>query len=387
MAGLERKGGGAPAGAVLTVDLDAVRWNYRFLRRKLGARVRCGAVVKADAYGLGVQYVAPALHAEDCRDFFVADLDEGFRLRPHIYASSIYILNGLPRGGEADCADAGLVPVLNSLEQCRAWSRCARDFGKVLPAVIQVDSGMNRLGMSGPEVAAWIESGSQAASIDVRFVMSHLACADIRSHAANNIQLANFRLIAGYFPDLPRSLANSSGIFLGPDFHHDLVRPGAALYGINPAPTQANPMRAVVSLSARVIQVREAQKGDHVGYGWDFCADAASRLATLSIGYADGLHRTFGKSGVVYFKGCALPIAGRVSMDSVTVDISSFPAGSLDPGSDVEVIGDHQSVDDLAEAMGTIGYEVLTGLGHRYERNYLGAFDRARIEPAGELMS
>lgn len=373
------------AGAVLTIDLEAVRWNYRFLRGKLGARVRCGAVLKADAYGLGAQYVAPALHAEGCRDFFVAHLDEGLRLRTHLPGSSIYILNGLLGGGEADCADAGLIPVLNSLDQCQAWSMRARKLGKTLPAVVQIDSGMNRLGMSQREIAGWVKCGSQIAGVDVRFVMSHLACADVPSHVANAMQLAKFRRLAEHFPGLPRSLANSSGIFLGRDFHHDVVRPGAALYGINPVPTRANPMRATVRLSARVIQVRETDKGDHVGYGWDFRANATARLATLSIGYADGLHRALGKSGVVYFEGHALPIVGRVSMDSITVDVSNLQPDRLGPDSEVDVIGDHQSVDDLAEAMGTIGYEVLTALGHRYERNYLGATDLSRAELVGEL--
>lgn len=387
MAGSVITSGGLHAGAVLTVDLEAVRWNYRFLRGKLGARVRCGAVVKADAYGLGAQYVAPALHAEGCRDFFVAHLDEGLRLQSHLPGSSIYILNGLPSGGEAACADAGLVPVLNSLDQCHVWSMRACDLGKRLPSVIQIDSGMNRLGMSQREIAAWVKGGSQLAGVDVRFVMSHLACADVPSHPANAIQLAKFRRLAEHFPGMPRSLANSAGIFLGKDFHHDVVRPGAALYGINPIPARSNPMRAAVRLLAGVIQVREADRGDHVGYGWDFRPSGPARLATLSIGYGDGLHRALGKGGVVYFEGCSLPIVGRVSMDSITVDVSELPPDRLGAGSQVEVIGDHQSIDDLAGAMGTIGYEVLTGVGRRYERNYLGAADLSRVELAGELQS
>ncbi len=244
MTGSVIKSGGLHAGAVLTIDLEAVRWNYRFLRGKLGARVRCGAVVKADAYGLGAQYVAPALHAEGCRDFFVAHLDEGLLLQPQLSASSIYILNGLPNGGEADCADAGLVPVLNSLDQCQAWSMLARDLGKRLPSVVQVDSGMNRLGMSQREIAAWVKGGSQLAGVDVRFVMSHLACADVPSHAANAMQLAKFRRLAEHFPGLPRSLANSSGIFLGKDLRHQSdscagesnARGGAAFGGSHSGP-------------------------------------------------------------------------------------------------------------------------------------------------------
>lgn len=210
--------------------------------------------------------------------------------------------------------------------------------------------------MSVREITAWVEGaqveGAKVEGIEVQLAMSHLACADIETHVANGIQLAKFRRAAEHFPGIPRLLANSSGIFLGHDDHHDLVRPGAALYGINPVPMRANPMRAPVRLSARVVQVRETEKGDHVGYGSDFRSDTAARLTTLSIGYADGLHRAL-KNGVVYFDGCALPIAGRVSMDSITVDISNLQPGRLDSGSCGEVIGNHQSVDDLAEAMGT----------------------------------
>jgi alanine racemase len=387
VAGSVTKSGGLHAGAVLTIDLNAVRWNYRFLRGKLSARVRCGAVVKADAYGLGAQHIGPVLHAEGCRDFFVAHLDEGLRLSPHLSGASIYILNGLPSGSEADCAEAGLVPVLNSLDQCHAWSMRARNLGKMLPAAIQLDSGMNRLGLSQREIAGWVKGGSQLAGVDIRFVMSHLACADTPSHAANAMQLARFRRLAEHFPGLPRSLANSAAIFLGKDFHYDVVRPGAALYGVNPVPARNNPMRAAVRLSAVVIQVREADKGDHVGYGWDYRSGGATRLATLSIGYGDGLHRALGKGGVVHFEGHPLPIAGRVSMDSITVDVSELSPDRLGAGSRVEVIGNHQSVDDLAAAMGTIGYEVLTGLGHRYERNYVGAAEVSRAELVGELQA
>ena len=387
MVGSIAKSGGLHAGAVLTIDLNAVRWNYRFLRGKLGARVRWGAVLKADAYGLGAQHIAPVLHAEGCRDFFVAHLDEGLRLWPHVPESSIYILNGIPGGGESDCAHAGLIPVLNSLDQCHAWSEHAHQQGGVLPAVLQFDSGMNRLGMSQREIAGWVKAGSQFSNLDIRFVMSHLACADIPSHAANAMQLAKFRRLAEHFPGLQRSLANSAGVFLGKDFHCDVVRPGAALYGINPIPARSNPMRAAVRLSANVIQVREADKGDHIGYGWDFRASGPIRLATLSIGYGDGLHRRFGEGGAVYFEGQRLPVAGRVSMDSITVDVSEISPDRLGASSQVEVIGEHQSVDDVAGLIGTIGYEVLTALGHRYERNYLGAAEASRAELVGELQS
>ena len=364
-------------GATLTVDLRAVRANYRLLRSMLGAPALCAGVVKADAYGLGASYVSLALFAEGCRHFFVAHLDEGLALRPYLPRSAdIFILNGLPRGAEHECAMAALIPVLNSLEQAETWSSCARKLARALPTVVQIDTGMNRLGLMPDNVAAFANKYAGSGVFDLRFAMSHLACADTPAHEANAMQLAVLRKIAAFFPDVPRSLANSSGIFLGRDYHLDLVRPGAALYGVNPAPTAVNPMRPVVRLAARVIQVRDASQGDRVGYGLDYSVPAASRLATLSIGYADGLHRLWGKSGAVFFEGKRLPVVGRVSMDSIVVDASGAP-GPIGPESEVEVIGDCHSVDDLARAAGTIGYEVLTALGHRYRRVYLGADESA----------
>jgi alanine racemase len=361
-------------GASLTVDLRAIRANYRLLRSRLDAPTLCAGVVKADAYGLGASYVSLALFAEGCRHFFVAHLDEGLALRPYLSRSAdIFILNGLPRGAEQECATAGLVPVLNSLEQAEAWSDCAYKLSRALPAVAQVDSGMNRLGLMSNDVAAFAKKYPRSGVFDLRFVMSHLACADTPACEANAMQLATFRQIAAFFPDVPRSLANSSGIFLGRDYHFNLVRPGAALYGVNPDLTAVNPMRPVVRLAAKVIQLREVSQGDRVGYGLDYSVPAASRLATLSIGYADGLHRLWGKSGAVFFEGKRLPVVGRVSMDSLVVDASGVAPGRIGPDSEVEVIGDRQSVDDLARSAGTIGYEVLTALGHRYRRIYLEA--------------
>ncbi len=360
-------------GATLTVDLRAIRANYRGLRSRLGAPARCAGVVKADAYGLGASYVALALFAEGCRHFFVAHLDEGLALRPYLPRSAdIFILNGLPRGAEQECAVGGLVPVLNSMEQAEAWFDCARRLARTLPTMVQVDSGMNRLGLMPDDVAAFATKYPRSGVFDLRFVMSHLACADTPAHEANAMQLATFRQLAAFFPDVPRSLANSSGIVLGRAYHFDLARPGAALYGVNPAPAAVNPMRPVVRLAARVIQLREVLPGDRVGYGLDYSAPTASRLATLSVGYADGLHRLWGKNGAVFFEGKRLPVVGRVSMDSIVVDASGVAPGRIGPDSDVEVIGDCQPVDDLARAAGTIGYEVLTALGHRYRRIYLG---------------
>lgn len=376
------------AGAALTVDLTAIRRNYRLLAGKVGAGVTCAGVVKADAYGLGAHRVAPALYEAGCRSFFTAHLDEALDLRRCLPGDvSIYVLNGLPAGGEGDCAEAGIVPVLNSCEQAGAWSACARGLGTTLPAVIQVDSGMSRLGMSLHEIKQWAEAGGEkAAGLNVQFVMSHLACADTPAHPANADQWAAFEALARYVPGVRRSLANSSGIFLDRRFHHDLVRPGAALYGINPMAGEPNPMSPVVKLSAQVIQTRMVEPGAHVGYGWDYRTAKPTRLATLSIGYADGLHRVLGAAGGVFFQGRRFPLAGRVSMDSLTIDLGDLSSGAPTRGSEIEIIGDHQSIDDLATACGTIGYEVLTGLGHRFQRIYADDDDATSTACSGDVL-
>jgi alanine racemase len=373
------------ASAVLTIDLAAIARNYRLLAERVGPGVTCGGVVKADAYGLGADRVAPALYRAGCRAFFTAHLDEALDVQQHLPGDvTIYVLNGLPPGGEGDCAEAGIVPVLNSLEQVAAWTDQARKRGRILPAVVQVDSGMSRLGMSPRDVADFVSRDTSV--LDIRMVMSHLACADTPEHPANAYQRAAFAALAQHFPGARKSLANSSGIFLGRDYHHDLTRPGAALYGLNPTPGQTNPMLPVVRLTAQVIQTREIEADDHVGYGWNFWAMAPTRLATLAIGYADGLQRAFGNGGAVYFRGRRLPIAGRVSMDSLTVDLGDLPLEMLARGSQVEIIGEHQSLDALAATAGTIGYEMLTSLGQRYQRVYSGEIEARLAARSGDVV-
>jgi alanine racemase len=373
--------------ARLDIDLEAICSNYRLLRDRLQG-VRCGAVVKADAYGLGALPVVTALAQQGCRHFFVAHLDEALAVRPHLPRGiCIVILNGLPPGAERCCASAELVPVLNSVDQLMAWVSCARGLNQKLPAVIQLDTGMARLGLEPQDVSDLSESRLWDL-IDVKWIMTHLACADATSNPANTAQLASFRSMLKYLPPAPISLANSSGIFLGADFHGDLARPGAALYGINPTPYASNAMRAVVRLSAPVIQTRWISKGDAVGYGGSFIANRAVRLATVAIGYADGCHRVVGNAGRVYFGDTALPLVGRVSMDSLVVDISELSETAVAPGDMVDLIGPHQTIDDFAVAAGTIGYEVLTGLGQRLQRVYAThSTDRVAADAPMEVFS
>ena len=360
------------AGAVLTIDLTALCDNYRLLAGRL-ADAACAAVVKADAYGLGAARVAASLARIGCRQFFVAHLSEGLALRDLLPAEAeIFVLNGLMPGAEPACLDAGLTPVLNSLAQVDAWTGFARERGRALPAILQIDSGMARLGLAPAEIDELARDPARLDGVALRAVMSHLACADEPDHPANRAQLAAFEAQRRRLPPAPASFANSSGIFLGPDYHFDLARPGAALYGVAPVPGRPNPMRAVVRLDARVIQTRTIAAGDAVGYGHVFRATAPTRLATLAVGYADGWLRSAGRAGQAFVGDQAVPIAGRVSMDSLILDISALPEAMLQRGDLVELIGPHQSIDQVAEAAGTIGYEILTSLGGRYARRYIG---------------
>jgi alanine racemase len=371
-ASAEHSGASRRGGARLTVDLGAIRDNYLRLRTRLGSAL-CGAVVKADAYGLGAAKIAPVLQGAGCKTFFVAHLDEALALRACLAPSSaIHVLNGVPPGAEPDCAAAGSTPVLNSLEQLTAWRQTAVVLGRRLPATLQIDSGMARLGLAAGEVEQISDDPQAFEGLDLRLIMSHLACADEPDHPANEAQRKTFEAMRARLPAAPASFANSAGIFLGSAYHFDLARPGAALYGINPTPGLPNPMRAVVQLSAKVIQVREVATGAAVGYGHTFQPASAARIATISLGYADGWHRSAGTGAAAFFAGIRLPFAGRVSMDSITLDASALPA-TLTAGSFVELIGDNQTVADVAQLAGTIDYEILTGLGRRFERRYTGA--------------
>lgn len=359
--GMDRIGHAAEGAAVLGVDLGAIVANWRSLAARAAPAV-CAAVVKADAYGLGAEHVAPALARAGCRQFFVAHPAEGVALRRVLGAGpGIAVLHGPPPGGAPAFAAHDLLPVLNSVAQAEAWAA----FDAARPCILQIDSLMHRLGVPAEEL------GHLPALPGLRLVMSHLACADTPSHPANAAQLAAFRARAGRWPDVPRSLAASSGIFLGPDWHFDLVRPGAALYGLAPAPG-ANPMRPVLRLQAPVVQTRVVPAGDGVGYGHAWHAAVPARIATLAIGYADGLPRSLGGHGAVWLDGQRLPLVGRVSMDSVTVDVSALPEEAVRPGTLLDLIGPDCDADALAAAGGTIGYELLTRLGRRFRRRYAG---------------
>lgn len=357
------------AGALLEVDLGAIVANWQDLRGRLG-RADCAAVVKADAYGLGAGIVAPALAAAGAREFFVAHLDEALALRPLLPAeAAIFVLNGLPAGAEADCAEQGILPVLNSLGQISAWAAEARRRDQALPAAIQLDSGMSRMGLPAVELDRLAADPARLDGIVPRLVMSHLACAEQRDHPMNRAQLDRFNTARRQLPSAPASLANSSGIFLGDDFHLDLARPGAALYGLNPIAGGApNPMRPVLRLLGRITQTREIAAGDVVGYGATWTAPGKRRIATVAVGYADGYTRGLSGRATALAEGIEVPLVGIVSMDTTTFDVTEAPAAV--EGGFLELIGPNHCVDALAAQAGTIGYEILTSLGRRYARAY-----------------
>lgn len=359
------------ANGLLTIDLDALCDNYRLLSEQ-AAPARTAAVVKADAYGLGADRVVPALFNTGCRDFFVAHFSEALGLLPLLAGKArLFVLNGLLPGDEALCAETGIVPVLNGMEQIARWRQEAALRGRTLPAALQFDTGMARLGLSFAEAGALAADPHGLAGIGLELVMSHLACADEAQNPANAAQLEAMRMAAGLFPGIPVCFANSAGLFLGADYRGMLCRPGIALYGGNPSGANASPVKPVVSLSAAVVQTRAVPAGTAIGYGGTLVADRPMRLAVISAGYADGLPRALSNRGAAFHNGTRLPIAGRVSMDSIILDITALPDGALKPGDMIELIGPHQTLEDIAADAGTIAYEILTSLGVRYRRVYI----------------
>ena len=370
----------ARAGAILTIDLDAVADNYRRLCAELGATA-CAAVVKADAYGLGMARVAPELARAGARTFFVAQLEEATALRAMFAVEvggeaevevEIYVLNGLGAGPVAEFQAGRVHPVLNSLGEIDAWAAAARAAGRALPAAVHIDTGMSRLGLPDDELEALAADRGRLAGIDLRYLVSHLACADRPEHPLNAEQLRRFRAARARLPDAPASFANSSGIFLGADYHLDLARPGVALYGVNPTPGQPNPMRQVVRLQGKILQLREIDASRTVGYGATHRAAGPTRIATVAVGYADGYLRSLSNRGSAWLGDRRVPVVGRVSMDLITLDVTGASAEAARPGAFVDLIGADLSTDAVAEAAGTIGYEILTSLGRRYHRVYRG---------------
>ncbi len=363
-------------GATLTVDLDALVSNWRLLGKRAGTEA--GAVVKADAYGIGIEPAVTALSRAGCRNFFVAHLSEGIRARKVAPGATVYILNGLLPGSGGIYAEHELSPVLGSHEELLEWASFRQTGAKVRPAALHVDTAMNRLGLwPGEGLNLAREKSGTLAAADIGLLMSHFASSEDETDPANARQIAAFAEIAAVFPELPASLLNSSGHFLKDCPSYQLTRPGYALYGGNPTPGRPNPMQPVIGLEATIIQTREVEDGTQVGYNGRWTAKGKRKLATICLGYADGYPRNGSwtdtiTGGSALVAGVACPFVGSVSMDLIIIDVTDAPAGAAQRGASVTLIGGPLDLESVGAGAKTIGYEILTSLGRRYERRYLG---------------
>jgi alanine racemase len=360
-------------GAELTVRLGALADNYREVQRR-APNASAYPVVKANAYGLGLDHVAPALATAGADTFFVARIEEGMALRALLPNVRIFVLDGTSAATAPAFLTHRLIPVLNSPEEVAHWSELGKRERKKLEAAVQIDTGMNRSGVSYSELAQLERHFKQAfANVDLKLVMSHLACADEPDHAMNRAQLERFRAALARLPTAPASLAATAGIELDRDYHFDVVRPGMALYGGKPILSRPNPYRTVAILTSRVLQLRRVDKGETVGYGATFAAARPTILATVAVGYADGLMRANGGKGKALVGGVRVGFAGRISMDLAVIDVTDVPAAALGTGLEAEFLGETITLEDVAEAAGTISHEVLTAISPRARRIYVGS--------------
>jgi alanine racemase len=353
--------------ARLTIDLEALAHNYRVLARE-AAGAEVAPVVKADGYGLGAAAIAGLLMGEGARTFFVARVSEGVALRRALGPEPrIYVLDGCPAGAAAALRDSKLTPVLNSLTQLESWAAFGRAYGAA-DAALHIDTGMNRLGLRVEEAAALAQASGRQEGLRLVHVMSHLACAAEPGHPMNPRQAEAFGGVRQWFPQASASLSSSGGVFLGPDYRFDLVRPGISLYGGGPFGTPHAHLRPVATLHAPILQVRAVLPGETIGYGATFKVDQALTVATVAAGYADGLVRSLAPEGFAWFDGARRRLLGRLSMDLIVIDVTGSQAAA--PGAMVELLGPNVPLDETATAAGTAAYEFLVRISGRAERVY-----------------
>jgi alanine racemase len=366
------------AGGRLTIDLDALVANWRFLAEK-SKPAQTGAVVKADAYGLGIVHIVPVLWQAGCRTFFVALAEEGLRVKAVAPDARVFILNGFFAEAFPVYEQSDLIPVLGSLHELGLWTKLNKGSAAKLPYALHVDTGMNRLGL-GVDEALTLAADEQAEKPVL--LITHLATGDDPAHALNQRQFESFQKLRAAFAGIESSIANSPGIFHSASGNFDLSRPGVAMYGGEPLSDSTNPMRPVVTLEARIVQIRTGLKGETVGYGATATLKRDTRIAICSVGYADGYLRSASGSGVPlrnavpgggegFVAGKKVPVIGRVTMDLTSFDITDLAENAVKPGDYIEFLGPNIALDDAARAAGTIGYELLTSLGNRYHRRYL----------------
>lgn len=358
----------------LTIDLGIIRDNYRALQ-KICTLTEVGAAVKANSYGLGAEQISPILANLGCKYFFVATTDEGVTLREKFNKENlnhknlnICVLNGYFTADQEEFIKYDLIPVLNSFQQSELWRNLGYQLNRKLPCFLHIDTGMNRFGIPEEEINHLIRSTQE---LEVLCIMSHLSSSEEPDNEINKEQLLKFKQLASLFPDTKKSLVNSSGIFLGPEYHFDLARPGVAIYGVNPTPYLSESLiKNPITLKAPIIQIKSLDKGQHVGYNRTYELEENHLIATLPLGYADGYPRSLSNKGIVFINDKPAPVIGRVSMDLITVDVTKIPPEDLFLGQTVEIIGKNMSLDKIANLAGTNGYEILTMLGNRYHKIY-----------------
>jgi alanine racemase len=369
------------AGALLTIDLGAIASNWQEQQRRVGAGVTCAAVIKGDAFGCGIEQVAPALRQANCRSFFVATPSEAFRLRAVVPDALIAVFNGLLSGAERDFAEAGIVPVLNDRGEIDRWRSLASKEGRKLVAFMQFDTGLNRLGIPDRDLQSLLCDTDALSGIELDCVLSHLACSSDPAHPMNAQQLNRFHAVVGQLRaaglSARASLADSGGIALGRAYHFDMVRPGVSLFGGTTDPKQSLALlaglRPVIRLDALILQVKHVAPPETISYGCSYRVERPMQVATAAIGFADGLPRSLGGMGFGMLGGTKAPIIGRLSMDLTLFDVTSAPPEAAQPGSWITLIGPGRLLDDVAVEAGTIADEILTRLGSRYARRYLPA--------------
>lgn len=356
---------------IITVDLDALTDNFRACREAV-APASCAAVVKADAYGLGIERISRALFHAGCRQFFTATHREGIALRRLLPEAEIYVFEGVTGASVRAFREHRLIPVLITADQGEFWARCGREAGAALPAVIDIDTGMTRLGLGRSELEDLLGRCPGLEGLDVRYVMTHLACADDPDSRMADEQVRRFDELRRLLPDAPTSIGNSAGSLLGPASTGDMARVGIALFGGNPFLDARHRARPVLRIQSRILQLREITEPTPVGYGATHSAAAGTRIATVGTGYADGYPWSLGNRGIAVVGGQRVPVVGRVSMDLITLDVTGVPDEFVQPGRLVDLIGPDITLEEVARLAGTINYEILTRLGQRAQRRFLG---------------
>jgi alanine racemase len=359
---------------LITVDLDALEANYRFCSDQLRP-ASCAAVVKADAYGLGLGKIAQALWHAGCTQFFTATHREGITLRGLLCEAEIYVFEGVTEYSLDAFCEHELIPVLISPAHSKLWAGQARTTGSPLPAILHIDTGMTRLGLGEPELNQLLEHRDDLDWLDMRYIMTHYACADDSEADKSRQQMELFNRLRKKLPAAPTSVGNSAGGLLGSDFSGDMARIGIALFGGNPYLGEMPSLKPVLRVQSRILQLREISQGTTVGYGATYTADKDMMIATVGTGYADGYPWSLGNRGVASIGGHRVPVVGRVSMDLITLDVTGIPPELVQPGEMVDLIGPDISLEEVAERAGTVNYEILTGLSQRARRNFLGGPD------------